>query len=138
MAMMLRDALQSKGYHVWHAASAAEAEALLAEIRADLIICDLMLPDANGLILCADLHRKAQAPIIICSGTKRKDDRILGFKLGADDFIAKPFELDDLLARVEASLRRAERFRPKPAVLPERERVGNLAVDRARCRVTLA
>src|SRR4051812_21901166 len=117
---------------------AADAESLLDEIQVDLIICDLMLPDASGLILCADLKKKADVPIIICSGTIRKDDRIIGFKLGADDFIAKPFELTDLLARVEASLRRAARFRPAPAAPPERERVGNLAVDRARCRVTVA
>jgi len=138
LAQMLQDALEPKGYRVWHAPTAAQGETLLDEVRPDLIICDLMLPDASGLILCADLKKRAEAPVIVCSGTKRRDDRILSFKLGADDFVPKPFDLTELLARIEASLRRAERRKPStPPAPPDRERVGNLAIDRARCRVTV-
>src|SRR5688572_22553611 len=66
-----------------------------------------MLPDADGLVLCADLNDRSDVPIIICSGTTRKRDSILGFKLGADDFLAKPFHVEELEARVEAVLRRS-------------------------------
>jgi len=142
VAAMLKDRLEARGYRVWHAASAAEAEAMAGELRLDLVILDLMLPDAHGLVLCAELKEKQAAPIIICSGTKRKDDAALGFKLGADDFVAKPFSVGELEARIEAVLRRAA-ARPAtdspPAASPSRgvQRIGELAIDQAGCRVTL-
>ena len=77
------------------------------EIHPDLIILDLMLPDAHGLVLCTNLKAKAAVPIIICSATKRQEDPTLAFKLGADDFIAKPFSVDELQARLDMALRRA-------------------------------
>jgi len=106
IALMLRDLLEGRGYRVSHAGTGAEGEAMLDRVRPDLIILDLMLPDADGLVLCANLKSRADVPIIICSATTRKRDAILGFKLGADDFIAKPFEPSELEARVEAVLRR--------------------------------
>jgi len=142
LAAMLADTLGAKGYRVWHAPSAADAERMVDEARPDLIICDLMLPDTSGLLLCAELKRKADAPIIICSGTKRRDDRLVGFKLGADDFIAKPFEVEELIVRIEAALRRAVRRQetsPAAAALPPSvERVGDLVLDRTACRASLA
>ena len=138
VAGMLKDRLEARGYCVWHAESAAEAEAMAGELRLDLIILDLMLPDAHGLVLCAELKEKHAAPVIICSGTKRRDDAALGFKLGADDFVAKPFSVGELEARIEAALRRAS---PRAAAEspPARgvQRIGELAIDHARCRVTL-
>jgi DNA-binding response OmpR family regulator len=138
VAAMLKDRLEARGYRVWHAESAAEAEALAGELRLDLIILDLMLPDAHGLVLCAELKDKKVAPVIICSGTKRRDDAALGFKLGAEDFVAKPFSVGELEARIEAALRRAS---PRGAAEspPARgvQRIGELAIDRTRCLVTL-
>ena len=78
-----------------------------------MILLDLILPDIDGLVLCYTLKSTANVPIVICSGTSRKRDPILALKLGADDFVHKPFELDDLLARVEAVLRRTPRARPR-------------------------
>jgi DNA-binding response OmpR family regulator len=138
LGTMLRDGLGARGYRTWHAASAAEAEALLDEVRPDLIIVDLMLPDRHGLLLCATFKERVTAPIIICSGTKRKDDPALGFKLGADDFVAKPFSVDDLEVRMEAALRRAAA--PAPIELRARQRpqrIGELFIDQSRCRSTL-
>src|SRR4051812_16208565 len=103
---MLRDRLGARGYMVWHAATGAEATAIGDEILPDLVIVDLVLPDANGLILCADLRQRWTAPIIICTGSKRPEDAVLSFKLGADDFVRKPFSTDELEARIEAALRR--------------------------------
>jgi DNA-binding response OmpR family regulator len=138
VARMLVDRLEAKGYRVWHADSAAVAARMVDEAPPDAVILDLMLPDMHGLVLCADLKAKAALPIIICSATKRRDDLALGFKLGADDFIAKPFSTDELLVRLEAALGRGA---PRPAT--ERPgastgwRIGELAIDDARCRVTL-
>ena len=144
VAGMLEDLLRAKGYVVWHAASGAEAEALAAEVAPDLVIVDLLLPDANGLVLCAEVKERTGAPVIVCSGSKRRDDPVLSLKLGAEDFISKPFAPAELLARVEAVRRRASA--PEPAARPARQpariapaavTIGELAIDSARCRVTL-
>jgi two-component system response regulator MtrA len=106
--------------------------------RPDLIIIDLMLPDRNGLILCASLKDQTGVPVIICSATKRKEDPVLALKLRADDFLAKPFSVDELQARLEAALQRANSATasemPAPPVV---QQVGSLVVDRAECRARL-
>jgi DNA-binding response OmpR family regulator len=138
VAWLLRQLLEGKGYRVWHVATGAEAEVALDGARPDLILLDLMLPDVHGLVLCADLKARADVPIIICSATRRKEDSVLGLKLGADDFIAKPFSPDDLVARVEAVLRRAAPPRQaSSAPPPAQQRIGGLVIDHARCQVTL-
>src|SRR5258707_610656 len=106
VAQTLTDALESSGYRVWLAETGADAKTLLEQTRPDLIILDLMLPDVDGLVLCSGLKAIADVPIVICSATQQKRDAILGLKLGADDFIAKPFDIYELEARVEAVLRR--------------------------------
>ncbi len=139
MAAMLTDALQTKRYCVSHAKSAAEAEALLDQVQPDLIILDLMLPDESGLVACAQFKSCSTTPIIICSATKRREDPVLGFKLGADDFVAKPFSVDELEARIEVALRRAGPGGAAASQPPNRtQRVGELVIDPAHCRVTLA
>src|SRR5436305_13500773 len=90
VSQTLTDALASRGYPVWLAETGAEAKTLLEQARPDLIILDLMLPDVDGLVLCSGLKAIADVPIVICSATPQKRDAILGLKLGADDFIAKP------------------------------------------------
>jgi two-component system response regulator MtrA len=140
VAQTLTDALESSGYRVWLAETGADAKTLLEQTRPDLIILDLMLPDVDGLVLCSGLKAIADVPIVICSATPQKRDAILGLKLGADDFIAKPFDIYELEARVEAVLRRTSQTRvsgeasPSP---PDHIRVGELIIDRSRRRVTL-
>ena len=146
VAGMLRDRLGARGYTVWHAATGAEAEAIGDEIVPDLVIVDLVLPDANGLVLCSDLRQRWTAPIIICTASRRPEDAVLGFKLGADDFVRKPFSTDELEARIEAALRRpaltGRSLRKgsgsaKPSAEPDEavQVIGPLEIDRARCRV---
>src|SRR6266852_4943220 len=103
----LRNVLSSSGYRVWVAESGSETRATLDPLEPDLILLDLTLPDADGLILATTLKILRSTPIIIMSARTQQADRVLGLKLGADDFIAKPFDLEELLARVEAVLRRA-------------------------------
>src|SRR5207248_2052080 len=134
----LKEALEQSGYRVHIAEDGAQAKSMMAETHPDLVLLDLMLPDVDGLILCADLKMQADVPIIICSATVRKRDAILGLRLGADDFIAKPYDLYDLEARIEAVLRRAaQRKTVEPGPEPDHYRVGELVVDRFRRRVTL-
>ena len=140
IAQTLADALESSSYRVWHAENGADAKTLLEQTRPDLIILDLMLPDVDGLVLCSGLKSIADVPIIICSATPQKRDAILGLKLGADDFIPKPFDIYELEARVEAVLRRTTQSRHtehQSAAPSDHIRVGDLVIDRSRRRVTL-
>jgi DNA-binding response OmpR family regulator len=139
VARTLTDALESSSCRVWLAETGADARALLEQTHPDLIILDLMLPDVDGLVLCSGLKAAADVPIIICSATPQRRDAVIGLKLGADDFIAKPFDIYELEARVEAVLRRTSHARvaAAPASPPDHIRVGELIIDRRRRRVTL-
>jgi DNA-binding response OmpR family regulator len=135
---MLTDLLESAGYEVAVAGTGAAARAHLDQHRPDLIILDLVLPDEDGLVLCSVLKNMAGAPILICSGTQRRRDAFLSLKLGADDFIAKPFDVYDLLARVEVLLRRAAQHHiVEPSTQRGPIRIGDLEIDHALHQVTL-
>ena len=137
-AFMLTDVLQSNGYEVRVAHTGAEARTLAEQLKPDLIILDLVLPDEDGLVLCSVLKSMTLAPILVCSGTQRRRDAFLSLKLGADDFIAKPFDVYDLLARVEVLLRRGAQRQPAETTTPRGPiRVGDLQIDHATHQVTL-
>src|SRR5262245_45014871 len=134
LATMVADGLEHAGYRVWRAASAAETELLADEVRPDLVVLDLILPDANGLVLCANLKARLGVSVVICSASRRAEDSILGLKLGADDFVRKPFKLSELLARIEVALRRSGRgghSSPSAPAAPRHQRIGELLIDRA-------
>jgi DNA-binding response OmpR family regulator len=110
-------ALGSEGYTVRFAQTAAEAALAIESARPDLVLLDLMLPDTDGLVLLEKLRQgeaSSHLPVIVLSGRQRQVDRVLSLKFGADDFVAKPFEYEDLLARIQAVLRRAELTRQTP------------------------
>jgi len=141
VARLLNEALQPRGHRIWHAPNAAEALLLLDEVDPDVILLDLMLPDQSGLALCGDLRARTDAPIIVCSATRRRDDAVLAFKLGAFDFVAKPFSLPELEARIETARRRGAQRRPaapEGSVPPNRQRIGQLVIDRAGRQVLLS
>ena len=99
--------LHSGGYRVSWARQARTARRLLEAVRPDVVILEILLPDDDGLLLCSELHARWPTPIVVLSGTLRRGDRILSLRLGAADFIAKPADPEELLARLEAVLRRA-------------------------------
>jgi DNA-binding response OmpR family regulator len=136
-ARSLSRALETYGYRVTIAGTGSEARSLIEQVRPDLIMLDLILPDTDGLVLTSALKKATNAPIIICSGRHEQVDRVLGLKLGADDFIAKPFDLDDLEARVEAVLRRASRVREVPATPSDLIQVDELLISPSRGTVML-
>jgi DNA-binding response OmpR family regulator len=132
---MLIDALGEADYRVWHAVDGHDARGQIERARPDLIVLDLLLPDIDGLVLCSLLKSLADVPIVICSASSRRSDPVLSLKLGADDFVRKPFELDDLLARIEAVLRRAlPRTSDGPPSRLTELRVGGLVIEPARRR----
>ena len=109
LAEAVSNRLALDGHAVDHADSLAEAEHCLAATSYDLILLDVMLGDESGLEICARLRRDQDVPIIMVSALSADHQRMAGYEVGADDYIAKPFNPDLLLARVRAVLARAGR-----------------------------
>jgi DNA-binding response OmpR family regulator len=137
-ARLIVDLLEPEGYRVWQAPDAAGARVLVGKARPDVVILEIMLPDESGLLLCSELRARWPVPILLVSATRRRSDRLIGLRLGAADFIAKPFSGDELKARVEAALHRAgpSSATASPSSTGVR-RVGELVIDQRRCRVAL-
>ncbi len=96
-----------KGYHVLTAADGEAGMQKSFDVRPDLIVLDIMLPGYSGLEILQELREKQQdVPVLILSARDKLDDKVTGLLLGADDYLTKPFELEELLARTEAMLRR--------------------------------
>lgn len=98
---------RDNGYRVTGARDGREMREALASAKIDLLVLDLMLPGASGLDLCRELRASSSVPIIMLTARGEDTDRIVGLELGADDYLAKPFNPRELLARVRAVLRRA-------------------------------
>jgi DNA-binding response OmpR family regulator len=103
----LADYLVGEGYDVIEAGSVTEARRHMAAGEPDLYLLDINMPGGDGLSLAAEIRSKQSTPIIILSGKGSMVDRVVGLEVGADDYLPKPFELRELLARVRAVLRRA-------------------------------
>jgi two-component system, OmpR family, response regulator MprA len=104
----LRRALALEGYAVQVAESGEVALALAAAEAPDLVVLDVMLPDADGLAVCRRLRETGSMPIVLLTARDTVPDRVAGLDSGADDYLVKPFALDELLARVRAQLRRGQ------------------------------
>jgi DNA-binding response OmpR family regulator len=108
----LRDALsytlRKEGYKVELAASGAEAIRAARRELPDAVVLDIMLPGIDGLQVCRTLRTESTVPILLLSAKGEEVDRIIGLEIGADDYLAKPFAMRELLARIKAMLRRAE------------------------------
>jgi DNA-binding response OmpR family regulator len=103
----LRDNFEFEGYHVQTAADGDAGLKAALTLQPDLILLDLMLPNVNGYEICRFLREeKLEMPILILTAKGQESDVILGLKLGADDYVTKPFSIKELLARVDAFLRR--------------------------------
>jgi two-component system OmpR family response regulator len=103
---LIRHFLERHGYRVAVAHDEAQMQVELRRHEFDLIVLDVMLPGRNGLDLCRDIRGRSQVPIIMVTAVNETADRIVGLEIGADDYIAKPFEPRELLARVRAVIRR--------------------------------
>lgn len=114
---LLQDYLNKNGYEVIIAADGVEMDSLLSQNSVDLIVLDLMLPGEDGLEICRRLRKTIDTPIIMLTARGEDTDRIVGLEIGADDYLAKPFNPRELLARIKVILRRTVRSR----LLPEEE-----------------
>lgn len=127
----LRTSLQGAGYEVEVAATAAEALTKAAAHPPDGVILDLVLPDGSGTDVCRELRRWTTAPILVLSAVGDEQEKVAALDAGADDYVTKPFGIDELLARLRAALRRADE--PSDPVVE----LGDLVVDLERRSVTL-
>ena len=109
MRAMLTRWLQAHGFAVSAAADGAQARAAVEGRRIDLILLDVMLGDESGIDICRRLRAESEVPVIIVSALASDDHRMAGYRVGADDYIAKPFNPDLLVERVRAVLRRGRR-----------------------------
>lgn len=109
---LLKKFFLQHGYAVETVASGTELWAAMERGPADLIILDLMLPGDNGLLLCQRLRQQYTTPVIMLTAMGELSDRVVGLEMGADDYLSKPFDARELLARVRAVLRRAGESRP--------------------------
>lgn len=105
---LLGDYLRKNGYVVALAADGAAMQKCLAEHSIDLIVLDLMLPGDDGLLLCRNLRAHSNIPVIMLTARGDETDRIIGLEMGADDYLPKPFNPRELLARIKSVLRRAQ------------------------------
>ncbi|MEZ5874205.1 MAG: response regulator [Hyphomicrobiales bacterium] len=108
--------VESQGFRVLLAANCRELRDQLATHQVDLIVLDVMLPDGSGLDVCRDLRaQRSSVPIILLTALKEDVDRIIGLEIGADDYLGKPFNPRELIARVRAVLRRRSEALPEPS-----------------------
>src|SRR6185436_16655906 len=124
LARVISDNLRFEGYEVEATGDGNDAITRLRAFQPDIVLLDIMLPNRNGLDLCAVIRQGGRVPVIILSARSQKADKIKGLQLGADDYLAKPFDLDELLARMQAVLRRSRR-------LVERITLGAIVIDLA-------
>ena len=117
---LLGDYLQKNGYRTTAVAEGKSMLATLGKGRVDLIVLDLMLPGEDGLVLCRNLRARSDIPVIMLTARGDDMDRILGLEMGADDYLPKPFNPRELLARIKSILRRAK-------AIPGNSETGNAA-----------
>jgi DNA-binding response OmpR family regulator len=127
--------LKAEGFAVQHARTGPQGLELARRGDLALLILDLMLPGINGLELCQTFRAEGgQTPVLMLTAMSTTEDKVNGLRLGADDYLTKPFDFEELLARIEALLRRGRDLRPRVTTL----QVGDLVLDRERMRVERA
>lgn len=107
---ILKIYLKSESFEIWEAENGKKAFEILQDKEPDLVILDLMLPDINGLNICKSIRTKYKYPIIMITAKTADQDKIIGLTYGADDYITKPFNPLEVLARVKAQLRRYKEY----------------------------
>lgn len=127
----LQDYLTRNGYRVTTAARAEEVRRALGSTSFDLVVLDIMMPGEDGLTLCRWIRESTHVPVIFLTAMTEPTDRIVGLEIGADDYLIKPFEPRELLARIRAVLRRVNALPPRARLEARRLRFGRWTLDLA-------
>ena len=130
--------LEPDGFTVTSATNGTSAKRMILEEKPSLVVLDLMLPGMDGLEVCRRVREKSDVPIIMLTARNEDIDKIVGLELGADDYLTKPFNPRELVARIRAILRRTDRSIGDNDAGPAEIVVGNLHIDARRRRVEVA
>jgi two-component system, OmpR family, KDP operon response regulator KdpE len=130
---VLRSTLSFRGYTISEATSGEEAVEMVGKLKPDLILLDVNLPGISGVEACRGIRRSSDAPIIMLTVRNAERDKVLALDAGADDYVTKPFSIEELLARIRASLRRHPSAESLPAFVSK-----ELTVDFEGRRVTVS
>ena len=114
IAELLRLYLEKDGFEVFHAADGGEGLRMAQEKSPDLILLDIMLPVMDGWVVCSEIRKTSRVPIIMLTAKGETFDKISGLEMGADDYVTKPFEVKELMARIHAVMRRSDGEAPHP------------------------
>jgi two-component system, OmpR family, KDP operon response regulator KdpE len=135
---LVRTNLIARGFEVIVSKTGGDAVDLLAGEEPDVILLDLMLPDIDGFELCRELRERSGVGIIVVSARRGENDKVRALNLGADDYLTKPFGIEELLARINATLRRCRRPPTEPAESTPIVAVGDVEIDLAAQKVNKA
>lgn len=143
---VVRYALARAGFEVMESSNGRDALARIGELRPDLVVLDVMMPEMDGLDLCRELRRGSTVPIVFLSSRGEEVDRVLGLELGGDDYLTKPFSPRELVSRVRAVLRRSApspsgREVPEPMAPADEEPAleeGRIRLDPVEHRIVVA
>ena len=113
IADLLRLYLEKDGFEVFHAADGGEGIRMAQEKNPDLILLDIMLPVVDGWVVCSEVRKTSKVPIIMLTAKGETFDKISGLEMGADDYVTKPFEVKELMARIHAVMRRTDGEAPR-------------------------
>lgn len=128
IAASVSDLLTEEGYTVQCVTDSRKAVETFGSFHPDLVILDVLMPSVDGISLCLQLRRESDVPVLFLSAKREPPDRVVGLRIGADDYVGKPFDNDELLARVGALLRRGRAARNGPG---EQVRFGRFVIDLA-------
>ncbi len=117
--------LSREGYQVEAVSDGAQALVRFGQLKPDLIVLDIMLPNVDGLTICREIRKQSQVPIIMLTARDEITDKVVGLELGADDYLTKPFHPQELVARAKALVRRARLEPDQPRLV----RAGRLEID---------
>lgn len=128
IADILQFNLKKEGYEVFCAYDGNEALKMVEELKPDLILLDIMLPQRDGMEVCREVRKTSEIPIIMLTAKDSEIDKVLGLELGADDYVTKPFSTREIIARVKANLRRQQVVATTPEEEPKEITIGTLVI----------
>lgn len=129
ICMLVKDFLNTEGYDVRALHAPQESMGVVEAYRPDLIVLDILMPEENGLSVCQKIRRASLTPIILASAKGSESDKVLGLGIGADDYLQKPYGMNELVARIKALLRRARYAQEVDERVDEMVRRGDFTAD---------
>ncbi|SKB65346.1 DNA-binding response regulator, OmpR family, contains REC and winged-helix (wHTH) domain [Acetoanaerobium noterae] len=134
---LIDETMKKRGYETFTAGDGYEALRLLSRTSADIVVSDIMMPHLDGLSLVKEIRKTSNIPVIFLSARNDDVDKIWGLGIGADDYVVKPVNINELVARIEAQLRRTKIYDGYCTIISENIQLGEFILDEDKCEITL-